>query len=107
VTAGGREDAAPITVIELDPSPAVIHRAHVLPEETDDSDLLPPVARHARLPRSTDIGGGNHLAQGHDRDRGAPRGERAGEDRRLILEMPRQNPRLILQRATNPVTIAA
>jgi hypothetical protein len=94
-------------VIELDPTPAVIHRAHVLPEETDDGDLLPRAARHARLPRGTDTGGGIHLAQGHDRDRGAPIGERGGGDRRLILEMTRENPRLILQRATNPVTIAA
>jgi serine/arginine repetitive matrix protein 1 len=32
---GGQGDVAPITVIELDPFLAVIHRAHVLPEETD------------------------------------------------------------------------
>ncbi|OGM43945.1 PWI domain mRNA processing protein [Aspergillus bombycis] len=50
---GGRGDVVLITVIELDPFPAVIPHAHVLPEETDgDGDpFLPtvhPVPLHPR-----------------------------------------------------------
>jgi hypothetical protein len=37
-------DAVRTTVIELDPIPAVIHRAHVLPEETETDGGLSPVA---------------------------------------------------------------
>ncbi|KAE8149966.1 hypothetical protein BDV25DRAFT_140287 [Aspergillus avenaceus] len=47
---GGRGDAALITVIELDPFPAVIHHAHVLPEETDgDGDPFLPAVHPAPL----------------------------------------------------------
>ncbi|KAE8382782.1 hypothetical protein BDV26DRAFT_288088 [Aspergillus bertholletiae] len=47
---GGREDVVLITVIELDPFPAVIPHAHVLPEETDgDGDPFLPTAHPVHL----------------------------------------------------------
>lgn len=41
-TAGGPGEVQ-TTVIEIDPLPAVIHRAHELPEETEDKDPSPAV----------------------------------------------------------------
>ncbi|PIG81537.1 PWI domain mRNA processing protein [Aspergillus arachidicola] len=47
---GGRGDVVLITVIELDPFPAVIPHAHVLPEETDgDGDPFLPTVHHVHL----------------------------------------------------------
>ncbi|KAL2867114.1 PWI domain-containing protein [Aspergillus lucknowensis] len=66
--AGGKGDAVPITVIELDPSPAVIHLAHVLPEEIDDAGPLLPAARPAR--RHVEINAeGIPPVRDHGRDR--------------------------------------
>ena len=48
-TAGGRGSTVQTTVIEKDPLPAVIHHAHVLPEETEDNDPSHPAAS-PRLP---------------------------------------------------------
>lgn len=50
VVAGGRGDTVQTTVIETDPLPAVIHRAHVLPEETEgDKDPSRPHHQHAEI----------------------------------------------------------
>ncbi|KAF5864743.1 Serine/arginine repetitive matrix protein 1 [Aspergillus alliaceus] len=47
---GSRGDVVLITVIELDPFPAMIHRAHVLPEETDgDGDPFLPAVHPVHL----------------------------------------------------------
>ncbi|KAB8220468.1 hypothetical protein BDV33DRAFT_203325 [Aspergillus novoparasiticus] len=47
---GGRGDVVLITVIELDPFPAVIPHAHVLPEETDgDGDPFLPTVHPVHL----------------------------------------------------------
>lgn len=63
VIARGRGDTVQATVIETDPLPAMIHRAHVLPEETEgDKDPTRPHHLHA------DIGAREDTPpyQGHD-----------------------------------------
>lgn len=50
-TAGSRRDTVQITVIEKDPFPAVIHRAHVLPEETEEDNDPSHPAASLRPPR--------------------------------------------------------
>lgn len=50
VIARGRGDTVQTTVIETDPLPAMIHRAHVLPEETEgDKDPTRPHHLHAEI----------------------------------------------------------
>jgi serine/arginine repetitive matrix protein 1 len=62
VVAGGRGDTVQTTVIETDPLPAVIHRAHVLPEETEgDKDPTRPRHQHAEIGAREDI-----RCRGHD-----------------------------------------
>lgn len=105
---GGRGDVVLITVIELDPFPAVIPHAHVLPEETDgDGDpflptvhpvhLLPGTGAEKTLIPDLVLGRVSRMIEAPD-----------GEDLRLILqELIRKNPPLILQRPARTVTIAA
>ena len=108
--ADGPGDAVLITVIVLDPLPAVNHHAHAVPEETDgDGDPFLPAVHHVHL--STEIGGEEEAPLDRDPVRGR-KGRMVAvpdaEDPRLILhEMIRKNPPLILQRPASPVTTAA
>ncbi len=103
--ARGRGDAVLITVIEQDPYPAVILPAHVLPEETEDKDPFLP-AHHGPPPLETDAEEGARLCRDRALDHEHRREPMAGGDHRLTQEMARENQRLILQRATEPATIA-
>ncbi|THC88400.1 hypothetical protein EYZ11_012150 [Aspergillus tanneri] len=86
--AEGREGAVRFTVIELDPIPAVIHRAHVVPEETEgDRDPFLSV----------------HRVRGREDRRIGTRDE--GDLRRIPQEPIREKAPLILRRPANPVTI--
>lgn len=103
--ARGRGDVVLITVIEQDPYPAVILRAHVLPEETEDKDPFLP-AHHDPPLLETDTEEGARLCRDRVLDQEHPRETMAGGDHRLTQEMTRENQRLILRRATELVTIA-
>lgn len=105
---GSRGDVVLITVIELDPFPAVIHRAHVLPEETDgDGDPFLPAVHPVHLLPGT--GAEKTLIQDLVLGRvGLMIGAPDGEDLRLTLhELIRKNQPLILQRPARTVTITA
>ncbi|KAF9892867.1 hypothetical protein FE257_000456 [Aspergillus nanangensis] len=107
----GRGDAVLITVIELDPIPAVIPHAHVVPEETDgDKDLFLPAVHPGRLHPAIDVTEGE---TGRDRALALDRGSQIapdGEDL-LLPELIRKSLPLMFQRAaataTTPVTTAA
>ena len=63
VVTEGRRDTVQTTVIETDPLPAVIHHAHVLPEETEgDNDPTSPHHLHAEIGAREDT----PLYPGHD-----------------------------------------
>ncbi|KAF7594502.1 Serine/arginine repetitive matrix protein 1 [Aspergillus hancockii] len=85
IETGGRGDVVLITVIELDPFPAVIHHAHVLPEETDgDGDpFLPEVHLVHLLPGSgAEKGLIQDLARKNHDDRRLSRSRDRDDDRR-------------------------
>lgn len=101
---GGQE--VQTTVIEIDPLPAVIRRAHVLPEETEGRDPSPTV--FPRLLRGIGVREDTPLCRGHDpghRIALAVTGDK--ETRRLIItkEIEEKKP-LILERPAIPVMIA-
>ncbi|KAG2024762.1 hypothetical protein GB937_003461 [Aspergillus fischeri] len=97
-TTGDREDAAQTTVIELDPFPAVIHRAHVLPEETKgDEDLSLPAVHPIRLLPETGAEGKTAPAPGQA-DKNEPaadsaKARKSRDDRRLSRSRDRDDER--------------
>lgn len=104
-----REDAVQTTVIELDPFPAVIHRAHVLPEETEgDEDLSLPAVHPVRLLPETGAEGKTDPApgQGLGREGWMRRAADGGDPHLVPQELTRKNQPLILPRPASPVMIA-
>lgn len=112
-------DTVQTTVIDVDPLPAVIHHAHLLPDETDEDNDPFPLAVCHHLPQTTEIivdGGTLLLSQGQDLDLDqwfAPvlglelRMKRVAdaEDHRLIKLLEEIHP-LMLARAVKPVITA-
>ncbi|KAH2989426.1 hypothetical protein KXV25_009285 [Aspergillus fumigatus] len=97
------------TVIELDPFPAVIHRAHVLPEETKgDEDLSLPAVHPVRLLPETGAEGkaAPTPGQGLGLDGRMRRIADGGDPHLTPQELTRMNQPLILQRPASPVMIA-
>ncbi|KAF7117851.1 hypothetical protein CNMCM5793_007154 [Aspergillus hiratsukae] len=89
---GNREDAVQTTVIELDPFPAVIHRAHLLPEETEgDESLSLPAVRPVRLLPETGAEGKIDPALEPTADSAKARKSR--DDRRLSRSRDRDDER--------------
>lgn len=78
VVAGGPGDTVQTTVIDIDPLPAVIHRAHVLPEETEgDKDPFRPAVYPRRL---HGIGARDDILLYRGQDPGRRRAEVDGTD---------------------------
>ncbi|KAF7163478.1 hypothetical protein CNMCM5623_008379 [Aspergillus felis] len=89
-TTGDREDAVQTTVIELDPFPAVIHRAHVLPEETEgDEHLSLPAVHPGHLLPATGAVGKTDPAPGAD----SAKAHKSRDDRRLSRTRDRDDER--------------
>ncbi|GFF37486.1 hypothetical protein IFM61606_00280 [Aspergillus udagawae] len=108
-TTGDREDAVQTTVIELDPFPAVIHRAHVLPEETEGDENLSLRAVHLvhLLPETGAKGTTDPVpGQGLGRESRMRRATDGGDPHLIPQELTRMNQPLILQRPASPVMIA-
>ncbi|OJJ34004.1 hypothetical protein ASPWEDRAFT_173437 [Aspergillus wentii DTO 134E9] len=99
-TAGDREDAVQTMVIELDPSPAVIHPAHVLPEETEgDRDRCRPAVHPDLLYAEIDAGEETLPFRGQDLHLTAlvlgleGQARKSRDDRRLSRSRERDNDR--------------
>ncbi|PWY70344.1 hypothetical protein BO94DRAFT_590259 [Aspergillus sclerotioniger CBS 115572] len=92
--ADGPGDAVLITVIVLDPFPAVNHHAHAVPEETDgDGDPFPRAVHHVHL--STEIGGEEEarLNRGPVRGRKGRMARKSRDDHRLSRSRDRDHTR--------------
>lgn len=102
---GGQEEVQ-TTVIEIDPLPAVIHRAHVLPDETEGKDPSPTV--FPLLLRGIGVREDTPLCQGHDLGPWIAVAVKGGEEtHRLMItkEIEEKRP-LILERPAIPVMTA-